>query len=158
MVPVAIALHNLEETLWLPAWSNSRTDRWHSATRAFPFRFAVTILTMAAVTIACYAQQGGSSGLGFYILAAYALGQSMNIFMPHLIGTIATRTYMPGLATGIAFVLPASGVFLVNAFSSPDFDPRRFFIVSLVFIPLMLLSIPLLFRIGQIIERRVSVS
>jgi hypothetical protein len=38
MVPAAIALHNLEEALWLPAWSESRAGRWHRAVGVFEFR------------------------------------------------------------------------------------------------------------------------
>ena len=151
MVPSAIALHNLEEALWLPAWSEARTGR---PIGEFAFRFAVVILTAVSIAIAIFAQLGGHSSLGFYLLAACALGQSINIFVPHLAATIATRTYAPGLASGLIFVLPASGVFLINFFSIPDFGLRRFLIVSAIFIPLMVLSIPVLLGAGQMIEKK----
>ena len=154
MVPSAIALHNLEEALWLPGWSSSRAGRWHDAISSFSFRFAAGVLTVMAFVVAISAQTGGHSSLGFYLLAAYALGQSINIFVPHLAATIATRTCSPGLATGIFFVLPASCIFLFNFLTSPDCDLRRFVTVSLVFIPLLILSIPLLLWVGQIIENR----
>jgi len=154
MVPSAIALHNVEEALWLPAWSNSLAGRWHRPIGVFAFRFALVILTAVAIAIAIFAQLGGHRSLGFYLLAAYAFGQSINILVPHLAAAIATRTYAPGLATGLFFVLPASGVFLVNAFSSQDFDLRRFLIVSVFFIPLMVLCIPMLLRAGQMIEKK----
>jgi hypothetical protein len=153
LVPGAIALHNLEEALWLPAWSHLRAGRWHRPISEFPFRLAVVILTAAAVVIAVFAQMGGQGRLGFYLLAACALGQGLNVFLPHAAATILTRSYAPGLATGVFFVLPASIAFLTNAFSSPGFDLCRFFIVSAVFIPLVLVSIPVLFRAGRLIER-----
>lgn len=115
-------------------------------------------MTLAAIVVAFLAQQGGTDGLGFYLLAAYALGQGLNIFMPHLAATIASRTYVPGLATGFLFVLPASSAFLANAFSSPAFDPRKFLIVAAVFIPTILLSIPVLLKIGRVIEERMTAS
>jgi hypothetical protein len=153
MVPAAIACHNAEEALWLPAWSRTTTGRWHRQVNVFAFRFAVIILTTLAVAIAFLAQVGGDGSLGYYLLASYALGQSINIIFPHFVATIGSQTYMPGLASGIFLVLPASGMFLIDVFLSPDFDLRRFLIVSLVFIPLVVLSIPVLLKIGQMIEK-----
>jgi hypothetical protein len=154
MVPTAIALHNVEEALWLPAWSRTIAGRWHRPVSASAFRFAVIILTTLAVAIAILAQLGGYGSLGYYLLASYALGQSINIIVPHFVATIATRTYAPGLASGIFFVLPASAVFLIDVFLSPDFNLRRFLIVSVVFIPLVVLSIPVLLWAGQMIEKK----
>ena len=154
MVPSAITIHNVEEALWLPAWSKSAARRWHPPVSVFAFRFAVVILTAVAITVAIFAQLGGHGTLGFYLLAAYAIGQSLNIFVPHLAAVIATRTYAPGLATGLFLVLPASGAFLMNALSSPNFDLRRLLVVSVVFIPVMVLSIPGLLGAGEMIEKR----
>jgi len=154
MVPGAIALHNFEEALLLPAWSKSLAGRWHRPVGAFAFRFAVIILTAVAIVVAILAQLDGKGSLGFYLLAAYALGQSLNVFVPHLAATIATRTYAPGLATGLFFVLPASGALLTSAFSSPDFELRTFLVVFAVFIPVMVLSIPMLLWVGKMIGNR----
>jgi hypothetical protein len=154
LIPIAIALHNSEEALWLPAWSRKIAGRWHRPVGAFAFRFAVIILTTVAIAVAILAHLGGYGSVGYYLLAAYALGQSINIFVPHLAAAIATRTCAPGLASGICFVLPASVVFLVHMFLHPDFQPRKFLIVSVIFMPLMVLSIPVLLRAGQMIEKK----
>lgn len=155
IVPVAIALHNLEEAIWLPAWSASLSSRWHHAIGAFPFRFAVMVLTIIAVVIATWAQMGGHHSLGFYLLAAYALGQGLNVLVPHLVAAIAARLYAPGLATGLFLVWAASGAFLTVAFQRPDFDQQRFWVTSGIFIPAMVLAIPVLFRIGRILAEKI---
>jgi len=49
---VAITIHNLEEALWLPAWSQS-AGRWHHPVGAREFRFAVGVLTTLAYIAAC---------------------------------------------------------------------------------------------------------
>lgn len=154
IVPIAIALHNIEEALWLPAWSEKKAGRWHRPTGVFAFRFAVIILTSVAVCVAILAQLGGHGAVGYYLLAAYAIGQSVNIFIPHILATIATRTYAPGLASGLLFVWPASAVFLTEAFSSPEFNLQRFLVVAIVFIPLMVLSIPVLLKTGRLLENK----
>jgi hypothetical protein len=162
LVPAAITLHNLEEAIWLPAWSRSAAeglrgaDRWRRPVGTWSFRFAVAVLTAVAWGVAWLAHRDGPDGLGFYLLASYALGQGLNVVMPHLVVTLATGAYAPGLATGLLFVLPASVAFLMDAFTAPNFDVLRFIIVAVIFIPLMLLAIPLSFAVGRQLQLVVS--
>lgn len=154
-VPVAIALHNLEEAIWLPRWSVRRAGRWHRSVGPWPFRFAVVVLTAVAFLVAAMAQVGGGGSFGHYLLASYALGQGLNVFIPHAVAAVATRAYAPGLLTGVLFVLPAAFTFLWKSFASEQLQIARFFIVAAVFISLLLLSIPVLFRVGRSLEMRV---
>jgi hypothetical protein len=154
-VPVAIAFHNLEEAIWLPRWSNERAGRWHPSVGPWPFRFAVVILTAIAFLVAAMAQFGGSGSLGHYLLGSYALGQAINVFLPHAVATIATRTYAPGLLTGIVFVLPTAFIFLTHSFTEDHLQTTRFLIVAAVFILLLLFSIPVLFQLGRLMELHV---
>jgi hypothetical protein len=151
--PIAVTLHNLEEAIWLPGWSQERAGRWHQPVGPQSFRIAVSVLTLIAFLLAAWTHIRGSGSLGYYLLLAYALGQGLNVFFPHVLGTIATRTYMPGLLSGILFVLPAASVLLFRAFGAGHLDIGRFFAVAMIFIPLMLLSIPILFRIGGTVCR-----
>ena len=41
----AVAVHNLEEAIWLPAWSQRAGRCYHGVGNA-EFRFAVTLLTL----------------------------------------------------------------------------------------------------------------
>ena len=146
---VAIGLHNLEEAIWLPAWSRARTKRWRRPVGTRPCRFAVAVLTAAAFLIAAWAHHGGPGSLGHYLLASYALGQGLNVIFPHLVVTIATRAYAPGLSTGLLLVLPTATAFLYRSFALDQLHAGRLLIVAAIFIPVMLLSIPVLFRIGR---------
>jgi hypothetical protein len=47
LFPVAITVHNLDEAVWLPAWSRT-AGRWHVGVGAFEFRLAVAVLTALA--------------------------------------------------------------------------------------------------------------
>jgi hypothetical protein len=113
------------------------------------FRFAVSILTAAVFLIAVWAHVRGPGSLGHYLLASYALGQSLNVIFPHLVATLATRTYAPGLLTGILFVLPTAAVFLLRSFALDQLHTGRFLIIAALFTPAVLLSIPVLFRVGR---------
>jgi hypothetical protein len=148
-LPVAIALHNLEEAIWLPSWSNKRTGRWQRSVGARSFRFAVSSLTVAVFLIAAWAHVRGPGSLAHYLLASYALGQGLNVIFPHLVATLAMRTYAPGLFTGILFVLPTATVFLFRSFALDQLHAGRFLIITALFTPAVLLSIPVLFSIGR---------
>lgn len=151
-VPVSIALHNAEEAIWLPAWSQKKAGRWHRPVKPWSFRFAVSVLTMIVFLVAAWAYVGAKGSLGYYLLASFALGQAMNVFIPHVIASVATRTYAPGLLTGLLIVLPSACAFLSRSFSAGRLEVGRFLIVSACFIPAVLLSIPVLFRIGGRLE------
>lgn len=42
---LAVLLHNVEEALWLPAWSSS-AGRWHAPVSGPEFGFAVSVLSL----------------------------------------------------------------------------------------------------------------
>lgn len=68
---------------------------------------------------------------------------------------MTTQTYMPGLFTGVFFVLPAASAFLYRAFAGAQLQTSRFLVIAAFFIPLTLLSIPLLFKVGKAIQKQV---
>jgi phosphohistidine phosphatase len=80
------------------------------------------------------------------------VGQLVDVFFPHVIASVATRTYSPGLLTGLLFVLPSACAFLLHSFSAGLLEVGHFLIVSACFIPALLLSIPILFWIGGRLE------
>ena len=148
-VPVAILLHNIEEAIWLPEWTNQHAGRWHKPVKSTEFRFAVAVLTLLAFLLAGLTQIFDFGSLWHHLLGAYALGQAINILMPHLVATLVTKHYAPGLITGLVFVLPAAWVFLNHGFTHDYLKPATFSLSAVIFIPTVLLSIPLLFRLGQ---------
>ena len=156
LVVAAITFHNLEELIWFPSWTQKRIARWQRPVDASEFRFAVTILTLVLFIVAYLATRYGMTSIWNYIFTAYVLGQSFNILMPHLAATIITRKYTPGLLTGILFVWPLSLSFLYDVFTIGELEWSRFVIVSIIFIPIILLSIPVLYRVKRMLGHPVS--
>lgn len=64
----AVAAHNTEEAIWLPAWSKT-ASKWHPAVTAIEFRFATAVLTLLAILAAALAGRGKGSA-GAYLVAA----------------------------------------------------------------------------------------
>ena len=66
---VAITLHNLEEAVFLPDWSQ-QAGRWHRPVEKIPFRFAVLVLTLLAYLCAYLGLMGGKQSIGIHLLGA----------------------------------------------------------------------------------------
>jgi hypothetical protein len=118
---VAVAAHNAEEAIWLPAWSKT-ASKWHPP----EFRFATVVLTLLANLAAALAGRGKGSA-GAYLAAGYALAMLLNVLFPHLLATLALRRTMPGTVTAVLLIMPASAALLWKAISDGYVDARAFF-------------------------------
>lgn len=145
---VAVALHNLEEALWLPAWSR-HAGRWHRPVGDFEFRFAVVVLTIVAAAVAVLAVRQGPGSVGAYLLTGYALAMLANVVAPHVAATVLLRRYMPGTATALALNLPATAALLATAFSEGWISGPVFAFAGPGVALALALSIPPLFGIGR---------
>lgn len=105
----AVAVHNLEEALLLPAWTQ-KSGRWLKPLGGCEFRFAVICLTGLAALLALLAAIG--SGHAMLLLCGFALAMAFNALAPHTAVSILCRCYMPGTASGLLLVLPAALSFL----------------------------------------------
>ena len=148
MFVVAIAIHNTEEAIWLPAWSR-HAGRWRISVGAREFRLALLVLTiLAAVAVVLTIAQGKQSP-GAYLLCGYALAMLVNVAVPHLLATLSMRRYAPGTATAVILNLPATWMLLRTALAEGWVDGGTFTWVG----PLVALgiaaSVPALFRLGR---------
>ena len=145
---LAITLHNLEEAIWLPQWSRTG-GKWHPRVGDFEFRVAVVILTVTAIVFAVASTVGGKESWGTYAVTGYAFAMLLNVFSPHVLVTVVTPRYMPGLATAVLAVLPTTG-YLVSIALAQDYvrTPQFFGWAALMTVGL-LASIRPLFALGR---------
>jgi uncharacterized protein with HXXEE motif len=145
---LAIAMHNLEEAVWLPAWSQ-RSGRWHPTVGAAEFRFAVIVLTAAGAAVALAASIGGKGSLGAYLLSGYALAMLLNVVFPHVLVTLAMRTYAPGTLTALLLNAPVCALLLEAALRERYVDHGVFLWAGPLVVLAILGAIPLLFAVGR---------
>jgi hypothetical protein len=148
LFPVAITLHNLEEAIWLPAWSN-HAGKWHRPVSAPAFRFAVAVLTTLAFIVTIWSAKAGRESVGAYLLTGYALAMLINVFVPHLLATVAMRRYMPGLGTAVALNLPVAVILLRRAFAEGYVRFPTFVYCGVLVCVTLAASIPLLLAVGE---------
>ena len=130
---VAVAAHNLEEAIWLPAWSH-KAGKWHRAVTTSKFRFAVVVLTALAAGAA-------------WLATAFAM--LLNVVFPHLLASVATWRHMPGTLTALVLNLPVTTALLRATVRENYVDMQRFLFVGPVGVIGIVAMIPLLFWLGR---------
>lgn len=145
---LAVGLHNLEEALWLPAWSQ-RAGRWHFPVGAVEFRFAVAVLTVAAAAVALAANIGGKGSVGAYLVSGYALAMLLNVVFPHVLASLILREYAPGTLTALLLNLPVCALLLEHALREQYVEMQVFLWAGPLVALAIAASIPLLFWIGR---------
>jgi hypothetical protein len=144
----AVAIHNLEEAIWLPAWSQI-AGRWHQPVDNAEFRFAVLILTALAAAAAGLASVQGKGSFGAYIVAGYGLAMLLNVLIPHVLATLWLSRYMPGTGTALLLNLPITLLLLRQAFLEGYVEPWAFLIFGPAVVVGIVALIPLLFWMGR---------
>lgn len=145
---LAVCAHNLEEALWLPAWSQ-RAGRWHVPVGRFEFGWAVAVLSLLAALAAWAALAPQTQGWGRLVVCGYAGAMLLNVFVPHLAGTLATGRYVPGTASAVLAVLPATAGLLDAARRTFRFDLATLAASTAVAALVLLAAIPGLFWAGR---------
>ncbi|AJQ96024.1 HXXEE domain-containing protein [Gynuella sunshinyii] len=143
-----VLLHNLEEALYLPAWS-MQAGRWHVPVAAGQFRFAVTVLSVFLIVTATLSMTAAAGSLMAYLMAGYVLSMVLNVLLPHALATIGMRRYMPGLATALLFNLPLGLWYLMRALTEHRIEWSVFIWSGPLTAAMIVAMIPALFVIGR---------
>lgn len=149
---LAITLHNTEEAIWLPKWSNQKS-RFQKPVTANEFYFAVIFITILAYLSAFNYFYMAESDLSKWIFIGFLGSMIVNAIFPHLIATVLMKKYAPGLLTGLLLNIPINSVIIYQMFSK-NLIVWKELMVSTMAVGIILLSlIPLLFKVGSKITR-----
>jgi hypothetical protein len=148
LFPLVITLHNAEESLWFPVWSR-RAGRWYDPVAPGVFRFAVVILTLLAYLVTGLSFISGKQTVWTYLAFGSMAVTLVNVLIPHILASVVTRSYMPGLATGLALNLPVLSLLVVLAVRQGYVSGWKAAAYSVGVAALVALFIPALFRLGK---------
>lgn len=147
---LGFSLHNLEEAIWLPAWSK-HAKPFHPEVKKNEFHFAVIIVTAIGYLLTFF-HFSSDNIIVQSIYYGFILMMVLNVLFPHLVATIILKRYAPGLITGLLLNLPF-GVFLIQQGLSHGGNLLYIFAAALVLTAIILMLINLLFKVGgKIIE------
>jgi hypothetical protein len=78
------------------------------------------------------------------------------VVLPHLAASVALRRYAPGLATALLLNAPVCTWILYAGVRSQTMSPGRLVVATVIAVPVLLGMIPLLFKTGAVIQRKIS--
>jgi hypothetical protein len=151
LFPIVVTLHNAEEAIWLPGWSK-RAVLWRSPVTPGSFRFAVAVLTVLAFAVTGLSAISGKQTIWTYLAFGCMVVTLANVLIPHLALTVALRSYMPGVATAVALILPVLSLLVVLAIREGYVSGWKAAVYSVGVAGLLIAIIPALFKIGKILN------
>jgi drug/metabolite transporter (DMT)-like permease len=116
---LSFSLHNIEEALWLPAWSK-HAERYHKKVTENEFRFAVIIVTAIGYLITFQYFLFPGNQISKFIYSGFVLMMVANAIFPHMLATIALRRYAPGTITGVMLNVPVGAYILTEKINIRD--------------------------------------
>ena len=147
--PLAITLHNIEEALWLPKWSQE-TKGFTKPVDKQEFHFALICVTLLAY-LATFLYGLYDRPLWKYIYFGYMGAMIINAIFPHLIATIVLKKYAPGVVTGVLLNLPSFGLLTAHAVHNGILSIGEIVLSTAIAAVILLTMLPLLFKAGLIL-------
>lgn len=145
---LSFTLHNIEEALWLPKWSQY-AKKFHPPVSKNEFHFAVLVITVLGYVLTFLILLTGSSNdIIKYLYLGFLLMMAFNAVFPHLIATIVLRRYAPGTLTGLLLNLPI-GLYVIFVKYGDTLEVYKLIIGFAVITVVTLVSLKPLFWLGR---------
>ncbi|WP_226002685.1 HXXEE domain-containing protein [Paenibacillus sp. BJ-4] len=150
----SITLHNLEEALWLPAWSQN-ASKFQKPVEKNEFYFAIIIITSLAYLSTFFYLFSPDSSLAKYILTGFLGSMIVNALFPHLLASIILKRYAPGVLTGVLLNIPINSLILYQFFQSHELTFKMLLLSTLVVGIVLVGLIPILFKVGKSLTKQI---
>jgi len=145
---LAFTLHNVEEFVWLPNWFK----RYKSLERK-EFGISVIFVTLLSYIAVLLYFYHPLNAVFTFVVVGFVGGMIINVFLPHILESIKTKSYMPGLATGVFLLLPVNS-YTLFLFMKNGISIFYVSVASLVIGICLIGIIFLFFKIGRIFYRK----
>lgn len=147
----AFTIHNLEEGIWLVRQQSFEKSKvkMHKRVTQDEFLFGLFWVTSLAYLITALYIFYPEVGMFKFAYFGFVGALILNILFPHLISTLIERYYSPGLFTGLVVIIPINSLIVKTALEVGTITILQFIISTLIMAFLLLLSIPISFKIGK---------
>jgi hypothetical protein len=116
LFPIAVAVHNGEEAVTMPAWAAQQAERLPlQPPSAAAIRAALLVLTFAAFAVTYLSARNGKQSLWAYLLFGGIVSMLANVFVPHVPAMLWFHSYTPGVVTAVLINLPLMSWLAVRA-------------------------------------------
>lgn len=150
ILAVSETLHNLEEAIWLPYWSKT-AGIWHPKVGATEFRIAVLLITLMFYSIIfCFSKY--KSNRSKFLMGGALVMILINVLMPHLLATVLTLNYAPGVASGVLLNVPVTLYLLIRGVKEGFYKVKNLVLAGICFALAAFPLLQLLFAIGRLMD------
>ncbi|QUI21413.1 HXXEE domain-containing protein [Vallitalea pronyensis] len=146
--PLAITLHNMEEGLWMPKWSEKH-PRFSKIKGKNEFHFALICVTILAYMATFLFALFQSEVIFRYLFYGFVGAMLLNAIMPHLLVTIITKKYCPGVLTGVFLNIPCFSLLIIHSVNEKLINGIEVMISTGIMSIVLLGLLPILFKIGR---------
>ena len=116
---IGVTLHNLEEAMFLVAWTRSHWKLWFDPNPRI--YWVLTSLVSIVIWIPVVGVCASKEGADFQnALSGFALAMAVNAVLPHFAISLVKQSYSPGVGTGMLFNLPLGVLLLYERLSNPE--------------------------------------
>lgn len=148
---LGFSLHNIEEALWIPEWSQ-HAKKFHREVSRNEFWFAVIIVTALGYLITFqYYLFSSTSYISKYIFLGFVSMMVLNGFFPHLIASILLRKYAPGTITALLLNVPV-GIYIIITTVRTVEDFFSLLLSTVIVTIVCVIIINFMFKIGKRID------
>lgn len=144
---LTITLHNIEEGLWLPQWSQF-AGKYHKPVGKGEFHFALIVITALAYLVSGLFMFFPQILVLKYFFIGYVGTMIINAFVPHLVSAVVLKRYAPGLVTGIFINVPLNSLIINYVIRNKVISLYEVVFSTLVVATLLLFSLSPLFKLG----------
>lgn len=139
LFPILVTLHNGEEAIAFPAWSQ-RAASWYPHTTPAEVRFGAVVFALFAFVVTYFSFRSGKQSTGAYLTFGYMVAMVANAFLPHVVASLWLRSYTPGVITAVLLNIPML-TFLAWLAGKEGFVSGRKAWTYAVLVPLVLLAL-----------------
>ncbi len=149
ILAISETLHNLEEAIWLPDWSKT-AGIWHPKVGATEFRIAVILITLMFYGVIYYFAKYKSSNRSKFLMSGALVMILFNVLMPHLLASVLTLNYAPGVASGVLLNAPVTLYLLNRGVKEGLYKVKNLVLAGICFALAAFPLLKLLFVIGRL--------
>lgn len=121
---LGFTIHNIEEIMLFPKW-NTQNKKFSRNISVHQFKFAAIVITVIGYLLfAQYLFLYPKYNFSKILYLSFVAMMILNVVFPHLLATIITKKYAPGLASAILLNLPLGMYVLIkNTNIQKDISP-----------------------------------
>jgi len=129
---IGVTLHDLEEARFLVGWSRAHLKlRFEPDPKTYwVLTSLVTVVIWIPVVGVCLSKDGASFQNA---LSGFALAMAVNAVLPHFTISLVTRSYSPGVGTGMLLNLPLGVLLIRERLAEPSIEPVEFWRAAVLY-------------------------